>query len=118
VFFRHTDSASWQSPAANQSSNRIGAKFPYVTVIPFDLLNESFDTRGVARAELERYLESLENADYLYFYILTLEGRPYIVHGLPEDTDDIAGSRTVDSPYPADHGSLHECRDKSKAGRY
>jgi VWFA-related protein len=92
VFFRHKDSTSWQAPAGltNPSSNRIGAKFPYATVILFDLLNESFGTRGAARVELERYLESLENADYLYLYGLTLEGRLYIVHGLREDTDDIA----------------------------
>lgn len=32
----------------------------------------------------------MENADDLFLYILGLEGRLYIVHGLPEDTDDIA----------------------------
>lgn len=51
VFFRHKDSASWQVPAPlpNQSSNRTGANVPHATVILFDLLNESFGTRGVVR---------------------------------------------------------------------
>lgn len=92
VFFRRNDTRLWQVPplSANQFSNRHGAKFPHGTVILFDLLNQSFNTRGVARNELVKYLQSVEDADYLYLYILTIDGRLFPVRGLPEDTDDLA----------------------------
>jgi VWFA-related protein len=92
VFFRHKDSKLWEVPslAPDQVSNRRGTKFPYATVVLFDLLNENFSVRGVARYELENYLHSVESADNLYLYILTVEGRLYPVHSLPEDSDDIA----------------------------
>jgi VWFA-related protein len=67
----------------NQYSNRGGANIPHATLILFDLLNESFSTRGNAASRLERDLQSLENADYLYLYLLTVDGRLFAVHGLP-----------------------------------
>jgi VWFA-related protein len=99
VFFRHKDTRLWEVPvlAPNQVSNRRGVKVPRATVILFDLLNESFGTRGVARAEIERYLQTLENAEDLYLYILTVQGRLYPVHGLPEDADDL--SQAGQSPW-------------------
>jgi VWFA-related protein len=92
VFFRHKDTRLWEVPvlAPDQVSNRRGVKVPHATVILFDLLNESFGTRGVARVEIERYLQTVENADDLYLYILTVQGRLYPVHGLPEDAEDLS----------------------------
>jgi VWFA-related protein len=92
AFFRNKDSKLSEIPALapNQVSNRRGPKFPYATVILFDLLNENFSSRGNARAELEHYLQSVESADYLYLYMLTVEGHLFPVHSLPEDLDDLA----------------------------
>jgi VWFA-related protein len=91
VFFRHRDSSVWQKPqlAPNELSNRGGAGIPHATVILFDLMNESFGTRGTAANQIVRYLEGLENADYLYLYILTVEGRLFTVHGLPEGDENL-----------------------------
>jgi VWFA-related protein len=85
AFFRHTDSKLWRQPALgpNEFSNRSGANIPRATVILFDLLNERLSTRGAAQSQLTHYLESLETADYLYLYLLTVEGRLYSVRGLP-----------------------------------
>jgi VWFA-related protein len=85
AFFRHTDSKLWREPALgpNEFSNRAGANVPRATVILFDLLNERMSTRGAAQNQLTHDLESLENADYLYLYLLTVEGRLYPVRGLP-----------------------------------
>jgi VWFA-related protein len=52
------------------------------------MLNESFGTRGFARNQLESYLQSVENPDSLYLYILTLEGRLYAVHGLSDKEEN------------------------------
>jgi VWFA-related protein len=84
VFFRHRDATLRQSPklAPNEVSNRGGAAIPYATVILFDLMNESFGTRGVAANDIVHTLESLENAENLYLYILTIEGRLFPVRGL------------------------------------
>ena len=85
VFFRHRDTALRQPPklAPNEVSNRGGETVPYATVILFDLMNESFGTRGIASNQIIRTLENLETTDYLYLYILTIEGRLFAVHGLP-----------------------------------
>jgi VWFA-related protein len=90
VFFRHRDSSVWQKPqlAPNELSNRGGAGIPHATVILFDLMNESFGSRGTAANQIVHYLEGLENADYLYLYMLTVEGRLFAVHGLPEGEEN------------------------------
>ena len=46
-------------------------------------MNEGFGTRGYALNQIVHSLENLESADYLYLYILTVDGRLYAVHGLP-----------------------------------
>ena len=85
VFFRHNDSKPGQalSPSPNEFSNRAGAEIPHATLILFDLMNESFSTRGVAANQIARDLENLEVADTLYLYFLTLDGRLIAVRGLP-----------------------------------
>ncbi len=90
VFFRHRDSSVWQKPqlAPNELSNRGGAGIPNATVILFDLMNEGFGSRGTAANQIVHYLEGLETADYLYLYILTVEGRLFAVHGLPEGDEN------------------------------
>ena len=87
AFFRHNDSKLWRTPtlAANEFSNRGGPRTTRATLILFDLLNESFSTRGVAWNQLVHNLETLESADALYLYILTLDGRLYTVHGFESE---------------------------------
>lgn len=85
VFFRHRDAALRQPPklAPNEVSNRGADSVPYATVILFDLMNESFGSRGNAANEIIKTLAKLDNADYLYLYMVTIEGRLFAVHGLP-----------------------------------
>jgi len=92
AFFRHRDSALAAVPALapNEFSNRGGANVPRATLILFDLLNERFGTRGFTANQLVHDLESLESADYVYLYCLTLDGRLFPVHGLPGPEDEPA----------------------------
>src|SRR5579863_7379638 len=85
AFFRHNDSSLRQTPSLgpNEFSNRAGVEVPHATIILFDLLNESFSTRGVAANQMVHDLETLETADYLFLYFLTLDGRLVAVHGVP-----------------------------------
>lgn len=85
VFFRHREAALRQSPklGPNELSNRGGESVPYATVILFDLMNESFGSRGTAANEIIKTLENLPTAEYLYLYIVTIDGRLFAVHGLP-----------------------------------
>jgi len=85
VFFRHREATLRQAPklAPNEVSNRGAESVPYATVILFDLMNESFGSRGNAAYEIIKTLENLDKADYLYLYIVTIEGRLFAVHGLP-----------------------------------
>ncbi len=90
VFFRRRDESRWESPhlAPKEFSNRTSAGIPHATVILFDLLNESFSTRGYATNQIIHALENLQNADYLYLYILDVQGRLFGVHGLPFGEED------------------------------
>ena len=85
AFFRRRDSKRERPPAQgpNEFSNRTATNIPRATLILFDLLNERFSTRGFAANQLIRSLVSLEASDYVYLYLLTLDGRLYPVHGLP-----------------------------------
>lgn len=85
VFFRHKDSTQWQvpSPAPNQFSNRSSSSVSRATVILFDLMNEAFSTRGTAATQIVKCLQNLDSAHDVYFYLLTLDGRLFAVHGLP-----------------------------------
>jgi len=85
AFFHHRDSALGAAPTLgpNEISNRGGTNVPHATLILFDLLNERFGTRGVTANQLIHDLESLESADYVYLYCLTLDGRLYPIRGLP-----------------------------------
>ena len=89
AFFHHTDTSRWkmQQPLGpHEFSNRGGSQIPYATVILFDLMNEGFGSRGYAQNEIVRALESMETADYLYFYVLTVDGQLLVAHGLPAVT--------------------------------
>ena len=85
AFFRLRDNKPTpaQPLAPNEFSNRAAANIPHATLILFDLLNESFSTRGSAASQLVRSLQSLETPDYVYLYLLTVDGRLYAVRGLP-----------------------------------
>jgi VWFA-related protein len=97
VFFRHREGPRALPPALrpNEFSNRGGANIPRATLILFDLLNESFGTRGAAADQLIHFLESLETADYVYLYLLTLDGRLYPVHGLPAAQSEASRAESV-----------------------
>jgi VWFA-related protein len=92
AFFRHRDEQLGPSPALgpNEVSNRSGANVPRATLILFDMLNERFGTRGYTANQLVHDLGSLESADYVYLYCLTLDGRLFPVHGLPGPEDEPA----------------------------
>jgi VWFA-related protein len=73
----------------HQFSNRTGEVPPHVTLILFDLLNERMGQQGYARSQIIETLSKLESANYLYFYLLTVEGL-LPVHGLPEPNEEPA----------------------------
>lgn len=84
-FFRHRDGAAKAVPrlAPGEVSNRSAGNVPHATVILFDMLNQKFGTRGTTSNNLIHDLQPLENADYVYLYIMTVNGKLYPVHGLP-----------------------------------
>lgn len=86
TYFQHLGTPRWQTsaPAPNEFSNRGGQQIPYATVILFDLLNESFGTRGYTEGEIDHALVSMETADDLFLYVLSVNGRLVAVHGLPD----------------------------------
>ena len=85
AFFRHRDSAAKPALrlAPGEYSNRSAANVPRATLILFDMLNQKFGTRGTTTNNLIHDLQSIESADYLYLYILTVNGSLYPVRGLP-----------------------------------
>lgn len=85
VLFRHIDNRPHRlpRPAPGEFSNRATGNIQHATVILFDLLNEHMDARGFAWNELIRILQPYETSDGLYLYLLTVDGRLYPVHGLP-----------------------------------
>ena len=85
AFFRHRDDSLAPPPALalNEVSNRGRNNVPRATMILFDMLNERFGTRGLSASSMAHDLESLESADYVYLYVLTLDGKLVPVHGLP-----------------------------------
>ncbi len=85
VFFRHRDDSLAATPklALNEVSNRGRGNVPRATMILFDMLNERFGTRGTSASRLVHDLQSLESADYLYLYLITLDGKLVPIHGLP-----------------------------------
>jgi VWFA-related protein len=86
AFVRHIERRLAAGPALgpNEYSNRRGAGIPHATVILLDLMNQRFDTRALSSNELVHYLQTVEAADYLYLYILTIDGRIFTVRGLPD----------------------------------
>lgn len=97
AYIRHIDRrlAAMPAPGPNEFSNRTGAVIPHATVILLDLMNMRFNTRSLAANQIVHYLQSLESADYLYLYFLTIDGRIFTVRGLPGNAG--ATSETGDS---------------------
>lgn len=85
AFFRHRDTAAKPAPrlAPGEYSNRSAGNVPRATLVLFDMLNQEFGTRGTTANNLIHDLQSLESSDYVYLYILTVNGGLYPVHGLP-----------------------------------
>ncbi len=86
VSFRRNDAIVKRVMRAepNEYSNRTGAPMSRVTVILFDLLNARFEDRGSMMSQLGPALQHLEASETLFFYILTMNGTLYSVHGLPD----------------------------------
>jgi VWFA-related protein len=86
VSFRRNDAIVKRVMRAepNEYSNRTGAPTTRVTVILFDLLNARFEDRGSMMSQLGPALQHLEASETLFFYILTMNGTLYSVHGLPD----------------------------------
>ncbi len=92
ALFRHRDDSLAAAPALalNEVSNRGKSNVPRATMILFDFLNEKFGTRGATANRLVHDLESLESADYVYLYCITLDGKLIAVHPLPGPEDEPA----------------------------
>jgi VWFA-related protein len=102
AFVRHIERrlAPAQTLEPGEVSNRSGRVIPHATVILLDLMNQSFSTRGIAANQLIHYLQSAEDTDFLYIYLLTLDGRLFTVRGLPGPEAAAAPSTTEDgSPW-------------------
>jgi VWFA-related protein len=84
TLFRHRDNQRQQTLRLEpgEFSNRTSANIPHATLVLFDLLNNSFAERGAAQANLIRGLQSLDSAENLYLYLLTLDGRLEAVHAM------------------------------------
>ena len=84
AFFRGKAGGPEQNSALepNQFSNRPNGEAPRATVILFDLLNESFGTRGVAANQIVKSLQNFDVAAPLYLYIMTVDGKLLPVHGV------------------------------------
>src|SRR5690242_8044443 len=97
--FRHSE-IKVQQPRLEPTefSNRGGANLPRATLVLFDLLNESFTTRGGAQNYLIDGLRKLESADNLFLYLLTVHGQLYPVHPLPLGTGASPGNGS-DAPW-------------------
>jgi VWFA-related protein len=67
----------------HEFSNRTGVAIPHATLILFDLLNDRMAAKGYAWHEIVRTLPTLENGDYIYLYLLGVDGTFYPVHPLP-----------------------------------
>ncbi len=96
VLFRRRVSGAGEvfPPLPNGFTNRGAGNIPRATLILFDLMNETLFTRSTAARELEDVLASLDAPDYLYLYLVRLDGQLYPVHGLPgpEDRPAAAGA--------------------------
>lgn len=99
LYFRRIDRRLPPSPALapNELANRTPATIPHATVILLDFMNERLATSAYAAHQLVHYLQSLESADYLYLYILTVDGRIYSVRGLDSEPQPGKAPWTKDS---------------------
>jgi len=97
LFRANSSDAGTEAPLrAHEFSNRSGSTITHATVILFDLMNEGFATRGVATSKLTQALESLDSADDVYLYLLTVEGRLFAVHGITgEEAQGAAWTREI-----------------------
>lgn len=109
VSFRRNDATMKRAmrAEANEYSNRSGVPMERVRVILFDLLNARFEDRGSMLHELGPALGHVEASETLFFYILTMNGTLYAVHGLP-DGDRGAAAAAGARPWTDDIKALLE----------
>ena len=107
VSFRRNDGSVQRTMRAepNEYSNRTGAPNSPVTVILFDLLNARFEDRSSMLSQLGQTLQHVEASENLFFYILTMNGTLYTVHGLP-DSDSAKTAAAGAKPWTDDIKAL------------
>jgi VWFA-related protein len=90
IFAFHGPAVEPAAPLAPlEFSNRPGGAMPHVTVILFDMINENQADRLDNWKELDKTLPQLESGEFLYFYVLNLEGVLVPIHSFgPKSADD------------------------------
>ncbi len=93
-FLHNTDKpgANGSAPLGpHEFSNRTGGIPPRVTLILFDLFNTrgKLTDQGYARGQIIETLRKLDSADYVYLYLMTMEGL-LPIEPLPEPGEDAA----------------------------
>ncbi len=96
--------------APNQFSNRVGSAPPNAVVVLMDLLNMGYGARGMAAHEIVRNFAGLESADSLYFYLLSVNGKFFAVHGI--SPGEVPAPQALGVPWtrgikPMMDGALH-----------
>jgi VWFA-related protein len=77
-------------------SNRTSAARSHATVILFDLMNQNQPDRLETWHALDKSLPQLESGEFLYFYLLSLEGELVPIHAMgPKAADDATWSHDV-----------------------
>src|SRR5271170_2448873 len=85
VFRKNDSKPDIAAPALgpHEFSNRSGIVASPVTLILFDLLNDTLRAQGYAKTQLVSALQRLDSSDFVYVYLLTANG-PYPVRALPD----------------------------------
>ena len=85
VFHKNDAKPQGDAPALgpHEFSNRSAVVASPVTLILFDLLNDTLRAQGYAKTQLVTALQHLESSEFVYVYLLTANG-PYPVRGLPD----------------------------------
>jgi VWFA-related protein len=98
VFYRPITSTGWALPvAAGQFTNRTPSGPPHSTVILLDLMNQSQADRLDAARTLGKSLQQLEAGDFIYLYMLTLEGTIQPIHPIGgKGGDDHTWTKDID----------------------
>lgn len=84
AFFRHPNAGPSALPSLGpgEYSNRDKTNARHVTVILFDMLNQRVATESITSNLMVRQLSTIEDAEDVFLYALTLDGKLSPIHGL------------------------------------